>query len=69
MVGVQQWADVRRMVLVERLSQREVARLTAVSRQVVYGGSSSCGGLCGDHVDDLRGCGFDLSAGGDDHVE
>ena len=35
MVGVQQWAEIRRMVLVERRSQREVARLTGLARDTV----------------------------------
>ena len=35
MVGVEQWAEVRRMVLVERRSQREVARLTGLARDTV----------------------------------
>ena len=30
MVGVEQWAEVRRLVLVERRSQRAVARLVGV---------------------------------------
>jgi hypothetical protein len=34
-VGVQQWAEIRRMVLVERRSQREVARLTGLARGTV----------------------------------
>jgi transposase len=34
-VGVEQWAEVRRMVLVERRSQREVARLTGLARDTV----------------------------------
>ena len=35
MVGVQQWAEIRRMVLVEQRSQREVARLTGLARETV----------------------------------
>lgn len=35
MVGVEQWAEIRRMVLVERRSQREVARLTGLARDTV----------------------------------
>ena len=35
MVGVQQWAEVRRLVLVEGRSQREVARLTGLARDTV----------------------------------
>ena len=35
MVGVQQWAEIRRMVLVEKRSQREVARLTGLARDTV----------------------------------
>lgn len=35
MVGVQQWAEIRRMVLVEGRSQREVARLTGLARDTV----------------------------------
>ena len=35
MVGVQQWAEIRRMVLVEKRSQREVARLTGLVRDTV----------------------------------
>lgn len=35
MVGVEQWAEIRRMVLVERRSQREVARLTGLARETV----------------------------------
>jgi transposase len=34
-VGVQQWAEIRRMVLVEGRSQREVARLTGLARDTV----------------------------------
>jgi hypothetical protein len=34
-VGVEQWAEVRRMVLVERRSQREVARLTGLARDTI----------------------------------
>jgi hypothetical protein len=34
-VGVEQWAEIRRMVLVERRSQREVARLTGLARDTV----------------------------------
>jgi hypothetical protein len=34
-VGVQQWAEIRRMVLVEGRSQREVARLTGLARETV----------------------------------
>jgi hypothetical protein len=42
----------------------------AASRQVVYdGGVILGGGLCGDHVEDLRGGGFYESAGGGDDVE
>ena len=32
MVGVEQWAEIRRLVLVERRSQRQAARLTGVAR-------------------------------------
>ena len=35
MIGVQQWAEIRRMVLVEKRSQREVARLTGLARETV----------------------------------
>lgn len=35
MVGVQQWAEIRRLVLVEGRSQREVARLTGLARETV----------------------------------
>lgn len=35
MVGVEQWAEIRRMVLVERRSVREVARLTGLARDTV----------------------------------
>ena len=35
MVGVQQWAEVRRLVLVEGRSQREVARLLGLARDTV----------------------------------
>ena len=35
MLGVQQWAEVRRLVLVEGRSQREVARLTGLARDTV----------------------------------
>ena len=35
MVGVQQWAEIRRLVLVEGRSQREVARLTGLARDTV----------------------------------
>ena len=35
MVGVQQWAEIRRMVLVERRSQREVARVSGLARDTV----------------------------------
>ena len=35
MVGVQQWAEIRRLVLVEKKSQREVARLTGLARDTV----------------------------------
>lgn len=41
MVGVQQWAEVRRMVLVERRSRREVARLTGLARDTVARAVSS----------------------------
>src|SRR6202012_379716 len=34
-LGVQEWAEVRRLVLVERRSQREVARLTGLARDTV----------------------------------
>jgi hypothetical protein len=34
-VGVEQWAEIRRMVLVERRSQREVARLTGLARDTI----------------------------------
>jgi transposase len=34
-LGVQQWAEVRRLVLVERRSRREVARLTGLARDTV----------------------------------
>jgi transposase len=34
-VGVEQWAEIRRLVLVERRSQREVARLTGLARDTV----------------------------------
>jgi transcriptional regulator with XRE-family HTH domain len=34
-VGVEQWAEIRRLVLVERRSQREVARLMGVARETV----------------------------------
>jgi transposase len=34
-VGVERWAEIRRMVLVERRSQREVARLTGIARETV----------------------------------
>jgi hypothetical protein len=34
-VGVQQWAEIRRMVLVEKRSKREVARLTGLARDTV----------------------------------
>jgi hypothetical protein len=34
-VGVQQWAEIRRLVLVEGRSQREVARLTGLARDTV----------------------------------
>jgi hypothetical protein len=34
-VGVEQWAEIRRLVLVERRSQREVARLLGVARDTV----------------------------------
>ncbi len=35
MVGVQQWAEIRRLVLVERRSQREVARQLGLARDTV----------------------------------
>ena len=35
MQSVQQWAEVRRLVLVEGRSQREVARLTGLARATV----------------------------------
>ena len=35
MLGVQQWAEIRRLVLVEERSQREVARLMGVARDTV----------------------------------
>ena len=35
MLGVQQWAEVRRLVLVEGRSQREAARLTGLARDTV----------------------------------
>ena len=35
MVGVQQWAEIRRLVLVEGRSQREVSRLTGLARDTV----------------------------------
>lgn len=35
MVGVEQWAEVRRLVLVEKLSQREVVRRTGLARDTV----------------------------------
>lgn len=35
MVSVEQWAEVRRLVLVERVSQREVARRTGLARDTV----------------------------------
>lgn len=35
MVGVQQWAEIRRMVLVERRSQRDVARRLGLARDTV----------------------------------
>ena len=35
MVGVEQWAEIRRLVRVERRSQREAARLTGVARDTV----------------------------------
>ncbi|MBV8940981.1 MAG: IS21 family transposase, partial [Solirubrobacterales bacterium] len=35
MLGVQQWAEVRRLVLVEGRSQREVTRLTGLARDTV----------------------------------
>ena len=35
MIGVQQWAEIRRLVLVEGRSQREVARLTGLARDTV----------------------------------
>jgi transposase len=34
-LGVQQWAEVRRLVLIEGRSQREVARLTGLARATV----------------------------------
>jgi transposase len=34
-LGVQQWAEIRRLVVVERRSQREVARLLGVARDTV----------------------------------
>jgi hypothetical protein len=34
-VGVQEWAEIRRLVLVERRSQREVARLTGLARDTI----------------------------------
>jgi hypothetical protein len=34
-IGVQQWAEIRRLVLVEGRSQREVARLTGLARDTV----------------------------------
>src|ERR1700752_4704578 len=34
-LAVQQWAEVRRLVLVERRSQREVARLLGLARETV----------------------------------
>jgi transposase len=34
-VGVQQWAEIRRLVLVEGRSQREVARMTGLARETV----------------------------------
>lgn len=33
MVGVHEWAEIRRLVLVEGRSQREVARLTGLARE------------------------------------
>ena len=35
MVGVQQWAEIRRLVLAEGRSEREVARLTGLARDTV----------------------------------
>ena len=35
MVGVERWAEIRRMVLVERRSEREVARLTGLARDTI----------------------------------
>jgi transcriptional regulator with XRE-family HTH domain len=35
LVGVEQWAEIRRLVLVEKLSQREVARRTGLARDTV----------------------------------
>ena len=35
MVGVEQWAEIRRLVLVERRSQRQVARLLGIVRDTV----------------------------------
>ena len=35
MVGVQQWAEIRRMVLAEGRSRREVAQLTGLARDTV----------------------------------
>jgi hypothetical protein len=37
-VGVLQWAEIRRMVLVEGRSQREVARVTGLARDTVAKG-------------------------------
>ena len=35
MLGVQQWAEIRRLVLVERCSQREVASRLGLARDTV----------------------------------
>ncbi len=35
MVGVEQWAEIRRLVLVERRSQRQVAKSLGIARDTV----------------------------------
>jgi hypothetical protein len=40
-LGVEQWAEVRRLVLVERRSQREMARLWGLARGTVVRAAAS----------------------------
>ena len=41
MVGVEQWAEIRRLVLVERRSQRQVAKSLGLARDTVAGALAS----------------------------